>query len=104
MPGIEEPRYSWGRNYQNWFTENQQTGDRYNYLYSLDELEPWVEPNGPRVLSAHKKRQTGQIFSSAAPVHTQESRELPFDSAQPRRLRCQETGPGSRAALRPRGV
>ncbi len=32
-----------GRNYQNWFTENQQTGDRYNYLYSLDELEPWVE-------------------------------------------------------------
>jgi uncharacterized protein YecE (DUF72 family) len=32
-----------GRNYKNWFTENQQTGDRYNYLYSLDELEPWVE-------------------------------------------------------------
>jgi uncharacterized protein YecE (DUF72 family) len=32
-----------GRNYQNWFTENQQTGDRYNYLYTLDELEPWVE-------------------------------------------------------------
>ena len=23
--------------------ENRQTGDRYNYLYSLDELEPWVE-------------------------------------------------------------
>jgi uncharacterized protein YecE (DUF72 family) len=32
-----------GRNYQNWFTENQQTGDRYNYLYSLAEPEPWVE-------------------------------------------------------------
>ena len=32
-----------GRNYKNWFTENRQTGDRYNYLYSLDELEPWVE-------------------------------------------------------------
>jgi uncharacterized protein YecE (DUF72 family) len=32
-----------GRNYKNWFTENQQTGDRYNYLYSLNELEPWVE-------------------------------------------------------------
>ncbi len=32
-----------GRNYQQWFTENQHTGDRYNYLYSLDELEPWAE-------------------------------------------------------------
>jgi len=32
-----------GRNYQNWFTENRETGERYNYLYSLDELEPWVE-------------------------------------------------------------
>ena len=31
-----------GRNYQQWFTENQNTGDRYNYLYSLKELEPWV--------------------------------------------------------------
>jgi uncharacterized protein YecE (DUF72 family) len=32
-----------GRNYQQWFTENRETGDRYNSLYSLDELEPWVE-------------------------------------------------------------
>jgi len=32
-----------GRNYTNWFAQNEQTGDRYNYLYSLDELEPWVE-------------------------------------------------------------
>ncbi len=32
-----------GRNYKNWFTENRETGERYNYLYSLDELEPWVE-------------------------------------------------------------
>ncbi len=31
-----------GRNYKQWFTENQNTGDRYNYLYSLEELEPWV--------------------------------------------------------------
>jgi uncharacterized protein YecE (DUF72 family) len=32
-----------GRNYKQWLTENQQTGDRYNYLYSLDELQPWVD-------------------------------------------------------------
>lgn len=31
-----------GRNYKQWFTENQNTGDRYNYLYSLKELEPWL--------------------------------------------------------------
>ena len=32
-----------GRNYQQWFTENKQVGDRYNYLYSAKELEPWVD-------------------------------------------------------------
>ena len=31
-----------GRNYKQWFTENQSTGDRYNYLYSPEELEPWI--------------------------------------------------------------
>jgi uncharacterized protein YecE (DUF72 family) len=32
-----------GRNYRNWFTENQRPSDRYDYLYSIDELEPWVD-------------------------------------------------------------
>jgi uncharacterized protein YecE (DUF72 family) len=32
-----------GRNYKNWFTENQKPSDRYDYLYSLNELEPWVD-------------------------------------------------------------
>lgn len=31
-----------GRNYQNWFREKAPTHERYNYLYSLDELEPWL--------------------------------------------------------------
>ena len=31
-----------GRNYQNWFRDKAPRDDRYNYLYSLDELEPWV--------------------------------------------------------------
>jgi uncharacterized protein YecE (DUF72 family) len=31
-----------GRNYQNWFREKAPRDDRYNYLYSIDELEPWV--------------------------------------------------------------
>jgi uncharacterized protein YecE (DUF72 family) len=31
-----------GRNYQDWFREKAPRDDRYNYLYSLDELEPWI--------------------------------------------------------------
>jgi len=31
-----------GRNYQNWFREAAPRDERYNYLYSVDELEPWI--------------------------------------------------------------
>ncbi len=31
-----------GRNYQNWFREKAPRDERYNYLYSLDELDPWL--------------------------------------------------------------
>ena len=31
-----------GRNAQNWFAENQPAFERYNYLYSEDELREWV--------------------------------------------------------------
>ena len=30
------------RNYQDWFREKAPRDDRYNYLYSIDELEPWI--------------------------------------------------------------
>lgn len=32
-----------GRNYDNWFRADAAPHDRYNYLYSMDELEPWVD-------------------------------------------------------------
>lgn len=32
-----------GRNYQNWFREKAPRDERYNYLYSFDELDPWLE-------------------------------------------------------------
>ena len=32
-----------GRNYKNWFTEKQRVNDRYDYLYTPKELEPWVD-------------------------------------------------------------
>ncbi|HEV7743911.1 MAG TPA: DUF72 domain-containing protein [Pyrinomonadaceae bacterium] len=31
-----------GRNYQDWFREKAPRDDRYNYLYSPEELEPWI--------------------------------------------------------------
>src|SRR5215213_4100876 len=31
-----------GRNYQNWFRDKAPRDERYNYLYSLDQLEPWI--------------------------------------------------------------
>lgn len=31
-----------GRNYQDWFGEKAPRDDRYNYLYSIEELEPWI--------------------------------------------------------------
>ena len=32
-----------GRNYQHWFTSNEHSEERYNYLYSVEELKPWAE-------------------------------------------------------------
>ncbi len=32
-----------GRNYQSWFTENKHVGERYDYLYSVNELDPWID-------------------------------------------------------------
>jgi uncharacterized protein YecE (DUF72 family) len=32
-----------GRNYEHWFTSNDQPEERYNYLYTMEELKPWVE-------------------------------------------------------------
>lgn len=32
-----------GRNYKAWFTENKHVGERYDYLYSPEELDPWID-------------------------------------------------------------
>ncbi len=32
-----------GRNYEHWFDSSERPEDRYNYLYSVQELEPWAE-------------------------------------------------------------
>lgn len=32
-----------GRNYKSWFTESTYHGERYDYLYSPEELDPWID-------------------------------------------------------------
>ncbi len=32
-----------GRNYESWWTASQYAGARYDYLYSLEELKPWLQ-------------------------------------------------------------
>ena len=52
-----------GRNYQNWFREEADVVERYDYLYSRDELEPWVN----RIKEvAQKAKQTFVITNNHA--------------------------------------
>jgi len=37
---IDQPH---GRNYEHWFTANEHPQERYNYLYTMEELKPWAE-------------------------------------------------------------
>jgi uncharacterized protein YecE (DUF72 family) len=32
-----------GRNYKEWFSSDAEPAERYSYLYSLEELEPWIQ-------------------------------------------------------------
>lgn len=32
-----------GKNYKEWFSAKDDPGERYNYLYSLEELDPWLK-------------------------------------------------------------
>ncbi len=42
-----------GRNYEHWFTSEEHPEERYNYLYSREELEPWAERI--RILAGHTR-------------------------------------------------
>jgi uncharacterized protein YecE (DUF72 family) len=52
-----------GRNYQNWFREEANVLERYDYLYSPEELEPWV--NRIKEIAA-KAKQTFVITNNHA--------------------------------------
>jgi uncharacterized protein YecE (DUF72 family) len=47
-----------GRNYRQWFTDNEKSSDRYNYLYTMNELEPWAD----RVKTISETRREKSVF------------------------------------------
>ena len=49
-----------GRNYQDWFREKAPRDDRYNYLYTLDELEPWIT----RIKEVAKKTRESYVITN----------------------------------------
>jgi uncharacterized protein YecE (DUF72 family) len=49
-----------GRNFQDWFREKAPRDDRYNYLYSLDELEPWIT----RIKEVAKKTHQSYVITN----------------------------------------
>ncbi|MBI2422124.1 MAG: DUF72 domain-containing protein [Candidatus Hydrogenedentes bacterium] len=62
-----------GRNYENWFREDAVQNDRYNYLYSDEELKPWLE----RIKAMRKKTKdlyvvTNNHFTGKAVVNALE--------------------------------
>jgi len=77
-----------GRNYKNWFSEKAGRDERYNYLYSRDELDEWIE----RIKNLGKKSQKvvvitnnhyrGQALANALQIKnmvTQEKLDIPLD-------------------------
>jgi uncharacterized protein YecE (DUF72 family) len=49
-----------GRNYQDWFREKAPRDDRYNYLYSVEELEPWIT----RIKEIAKKTKESYVITN----------------------------------------
>jgi len=49
-----------GRNYGNWFRDDADVVERYDYLYPVDELEPWL----PRIRDVAKKAKETFVISN----------------------------------------
>ena len=52
-----------GRNAEQWFTKNDDASERYDYLYCLDELTPWVK----RVKEIAKKAEAVYVIANNHP-------------------------------------
>ncbi len=75
-----------GRNYQKWF-EHDQAWERYDYLYSMEELEPWVRRIETMSLSRDVFVVTNNHFRGQAILNAAELKTaLGIPSALPRDL------------------
>ncbi|HEX5481571.1 MAG TPA: DUF72 domain-containing protein [Terriglobia bacterium] len=52
-----------GRNAEHWFAKNKGVSERYDYLYSLEELEPWAE----RIRSIAQKADVVYVIANNHP-------------------------------------
>jgi uncharacterized protein YecE (DUF72 family) len=77
-----------GRNYKNWFNEKAGRDERYNYLYSKDELEEWIEriknlgKKSKKVVVITNNHYRGQALANALQIKnmvTQEKLDIPLD-------------------------
>jgi uncharacterized protein YecE (DUF72 family) len=87
-----DPRLSYvrlhGRNYKSWFKENAGRDERYNYLYTNDELGEWVErikqlgKKSEKVVVITNNHYRGQALANALQIKnmiTQEKLDIPLD-------------------------
>ncbi len=66
-----------GRNARNWFAENQPAFERYNYLYSADELRAWVgRLNALAAQAEHVYVFANNHYRGQGPVNALELRAL----------------------------
>jgi uncharacterized protein YecE (DUF72 family) len=77
-----------GRNYKNWFNEKAGRDERYNYLYSKNELEDWIARikelgnKSNKVFVITNNHYQGQAMANALQIKnmiTQEKLDIPFD-------------------------
>ena len=77
-----------GRNYKSWFKENAGRDERYNYLYTKDELGEWVErikqlgKKSDNIVVITNNHYRGQALANALQIKnmiTQEKLDIPFD-------------------------
>ncbi len=77
-----------GRNYKNWFNEKAGRDERYNYLYSQDELEDWIErikelgKKSKKVVVITNNHYQGQALANALQIKnmvTNEKLDIPLD-------------------------
>lgn len=63
-----------GRNYQKWFA-HEESWERYNYLYSKEELKPWVERIGKMATNKDTYVITNNHFRGQAVVNAAELKQ-----------------------------